>query len=1175
VFGTLGRFRTLRGSFWPIALAAALLVWPGGAAVVQAQPASTPDERTPGARAESGRAGGPGEVIVLSGPSDLSELLKKLKQPDLILIRPGSPAAATVAPAAGPLTPAIAAGSAAGAGARSHAVSAVKVRGKLDDDLAHLAVELDLSLLVPGPAWVPLGLESPIVTSAREGERELELRALDRGRWEVRLEGTGRHTLVADLQVPVKLNPERKHLDLGIPLAASTYLELEIPARVQDVALGTGEPVGKAPLAGGKGTRLSAHLTPRSRLALEWSDESMSPAQYAPLLAAQVEIAVHADGEAVTTRSSWEIRCVRGTLHDLQIQLDKQEVVQTIQLGDQFLIGGIEGNVLKIPLPEPMGPRTTRQLTIETRRPLPAGPRRILALPSLPLVHAVEQSGAIGVTQSPDLWLSVDSMQGLLRIDPRDLPSKLAARPGTSLAFRFLDRQFSLDLAVEDAPPLFRASTRARLVLEDETATSQTSIEIQRVRGRLFSVDVAVPSGVDLVSAGPPEVVQSQSARKLQAKTEGPVDTQTGPPAQLLTLQLTPLARDQKALVLNLTTRQRIAPDQALRLGLVAPAGGVPGSSVVSVFTEPNTSFELARDYGAGNAEDSGFRVIPPATPAAYGDGTRERAADAVLTSDQNRTWLRGRLTRHLRAVSYENTVSAQVFAGRVDVRQETALQVRNGSIPSLRVRAPFARAELWDVQCKEYARREEVGRGDREGDYLLHFDPPITDRSVLIFRFRIPLEPVLAAAEVKSRIPWVRIDEPATGSTAIALAAAPGIKAAVEEAAWSGTGAEWEYQGASASALRYRLARPGGEGERSGLPLAARLLEQIALPSVLAPRALLRTVVGPGRDSRTCAWYWLEGHGGEVFFRLPEGATIVRVRIDGRATDQLESLPPTESVRLNLPAESKSRPVLVELVYQTPAYTGSAWSPPALEEGAVVLQTLWVVQVPASQTMVGVPDGWADENEWYWDTYVWKRRPWRSMARLGAWLTGSPALAGNVDEVLGAEQDDAHSFLFSRSGEPGPLRPTLASRAWIVGLCSGAVLLLGFLVTFARVPFRFVWMGLAVLGVLAAATVQPSTLLLVAQSAVSGVILTFLGLLIQRLIGRERHWTGPLAGTSQPPRPVGDGLAAASPAGVGSDDSTAVRVRRPSTTLDYVAAPVSLAAEHEPSSGSQTAPSG
>jgi hypothetical protein len=205
----------LRGSFWPIALAAALLVWPGGAAVVQAQPASTPAQRTPGAWAESGRAGGPGDVIILSGPSDFSELLKKLKQPDVILIRPGSPDAATVAPTAGPLTPAIAAGSAAGAGARSHAVSAVKVRGKLDVDLAHLAVELDLSLLVPGPAWVPLGLESPIVTSAREGERELELRALDRGRWEVRLEGTGRHTLVADLQVPVKVNPERKQDPAG------------------------------------------------------------------------------------------------------------------------------------------------------------------------------------------------------------------------------------------------------------------------------------------------------------------------------------------------------------------------------------------------------------------------------------------------------------------------------------------------------------------------------------------------------------------------------------------------------------------------------------------------------------------------------------------------------------------------------------------------------------------------------------------------------------------------------------------------------------------------------------------------------------------------------------------------------------------------------------------------
>ena len=95
-----------------------------------------------------------------------------------------------------------------------------------------------------------------------------------------------------------------------------------------------------------------------------------------------------------------------------------------------------------------------------------------------------------------------------------------------------------------------------------------------------------------------------------------------------------------------------------------------------------------------------------------------------------------------------------------------------------------------------------------------------------------------------------------------------------------------------------------------------------------------------------------------------------------------------------------------------------------------------------------------------------------------------------------------------------------------------------------------------------AAVFAHPSILLLVLQSALSGVILTLLGLLIQRLIERPR--SGAAAGP-QPGAASGQAAAVASPAGppgVGSDDSTAIRVRS-SSTMDYVS-PLALAPEQE-----------
>ena len=262
---------------------------------------STADDR-PQPQTSSRSGGLPGEVIILNSASDIGEFWKKLKQPDLILIKPSTPST----------SPAPAIPAATGSRPRDHVVSAVKIRGRVDDDMANIELEIDLSLLGAGEAWVPLGIDTPIIDSAREGEKELELRAAERGQWEVRLEGAGQHRLRFELKVPVNVSLDRKHLTMAIPEALSTYFELVVPRAVQEVEVASGGSVGLMAIPGGKGTRLSAHLSPRSRLILDWTDEAKSGSLPPPLLAAQVEIAIDPDLDAVTTRSSWVIRCVRG-----------------------------------------------------------------------------------------------------------------------------------------------------------------------------------------------------------------------------------------------------------------------------------------------------------------------------------------------------------------------------------------------------------------------------------------------------------------------------------------------------------------------------------------------------------------------------------------------------------------------------------------------------------------------------------------------------------------------------------------------------------------------------------------------------------------------------------------------------------------------------------------------
>jgi hypothetical protein len=337
----------------------------------------------------------------------------------------------------------------------------------------------------------------------------------------------------------------------------------------------------------------------------------------------------------------------------------------------------------------------------------------------------------------------------------------------------------------------------------------------------------------------------------------------------------------------------------------------------------------------------------------------------------------------------------------------------------------------------------------------------------------------------------------------------------------------------------------------------------------------LLRTVVGVDDHSRTHAWYWIESQLSSVTFNLPPRTQLIRARIDSRPVDLVEQEPGSGAYRVSLAIDSPPKPALVELVYQTSAEAGWQCTPPELPTEAMILQSLWEVQVPWSQAQIGVPPNWEDDNEWHWDYYVWKRRPAKPFSRLVGWVSGSAVPLEGSDGFMEDELDSSHSYLFSRAGKPVGLKLNLASRAAVVALCSGSVLFLGFLLLFFPDRSRAIWMLMAGAGLVAATLLHPSVLLLVLQAALSGVVLSVLGLVIQRLVGRVKV-AADLAAA-----PLGSGLARVAASGnrasadrIGSDDSTAIRIPAAST-LDYGPSPLTLAPDQEAARSSSASHSG
>jgi hypothetical protein len=1088
--------------------------------------------------------------IILDAPRDIDALWQRIEHPDLILMkadqlpgkegRDGTGGKGLEAPRA--------------------LVESVQVRGRVMEDFAKLTIDLLIVVKGAESVWAPIRLDGQSsLIGAREGALDLNLRRIESGQWQVKLGGDGEHRIHVELRVPLIMAPARKSLSLAIPEAASTGVELAFSHRESDITIGENEVLGPHEPGNGKETHLTAHLSPRSRLDVSWTSEADAGGRSAPLLTAKGEIAIEIDEEQVRTRSSWSVRCVRGTTRSLEMRLDDDDAVTEFQLDDRSAEAQIERvrgtGKSTIHLADPLRVGAAKRLVMKTRRTFAnAGTRRI-SFTGFSLLSAGEQTGFIGITQSPNLFVKPSTSRGLRPVAADKLPADLRSRPSTSLAFEFLDQPFLLDLEVESSPPLARSDSKTLFRIDADRARNETSIELNWVRGQVSELELGVAPGLELISVGPPEIVESShlSDENRARGTKVP-----NSPARLLKVRLTTLGRESNEVTLVLTGHQRISSDaRVVNLGLFTPLHATAVSGSYALVADRGLSLELDGDSGPirrfrdPEVVASGRKVGWPWTALRGEQGP----TPLLLTDDGNSRFLPIRIARHARAIAQDTVLSAQVSRKWVDLLGRATFTVRHGVMSSLEIRVPATIADRWELLDKELVDREDVGRDpDGARRYRLTFARPVVEKATLHFRYRLPLVPGLDATNARAiSIPEISFRDVSAGPTKVEISLAPEIVLKETDGAWARYSDDFRAEPAGEGAV-ISFEEEDPSSRKLPFTFKALALETVPLPSFVVPRLLLKTVSGGDDSIRTSALYWVESHGPDFPFALPDGARLIGARVDGRLAEQVDYDPSRVTYRLRLPGEVGSRPVPVELEYQwSEQVTKSKWPAPRLLDGGVVLQALWEVRAPSSKALLGVPSGWSDENQWYWNGYMWKRRPWKNMTEINEWVLGSGASNQTLDYVDGSDHDDSDRYLFSRSGPPVELSVWIVPRSWLVAICSGVTLIVGFFVIFSRPRFLTTWLAIAGLGLLAAVRSQPSVMFLVLESAMVGAVLTLLGLLIEGLIVRSRSLSAPARGGALgAPQASTDSSDKQLP-DVGSDDSTAIRVRVPST-IDFVA---------------------
>ena len=1038
--------------------------------------------------------------------------------------------------------------------------SRVAIRGSAGTTTAELSVIYDVNLRDPGPQWVPLKLDGLALTTVKEAGQTLRVRSVASMGWEVEVAGKGQHVIEVKLVTSILSNGEERRLELSIPLAPTTTLGLVLSEESIEALLGTNDPIVPLKVPGISGTRLDASMTPRSKLDLSWRVPVDQSKAMPPLLSAQGEIAIDVSPDAIRSRVRCTVTAVRGTTRELAFSLDSDEDLLDLELDNRSLAIDtvLQGRIktFTISLSEPLRQGSTaRTIALTTRRRVPPHQTSTVSLNGYPLRNATLQTGALSVTQSGSIWVEGVIGRGLTRIDPANgLPSDLRSRPGTILGYRFVEQPFDLKLKIEPSPPLLEARARSTLTLLASVASSETEFQFRATPGQIFSVRFRIPRHVILEPTVPDDTVQASNL-EAEATIER---THSDPlPSRILNLRLTSRARETGVFAINLRTRQPWTGGPTTSVALCEPLNATSLGGRIAVRRVLGIVIDFESD-SIGLNQDRVFRLADAPAMTEWSWPT-----DSVTGLEVDPLWLTYEglpdslplsLKTRPRSIRSESDLSARVTRTGIDYREIVHLDVFNGLISELDLNVPAALDRAWEIEGSEIASRElrETGmNGDRRYRLILSKGPARILNLRLRYRttFPAPLEPSAARIDHFAKI---RIVPEVEGVVHFSYDQDPGVTVAVD------------------SAQKEQHLMPSlSQGETD--PVADRLVLTLSestllpnfkasaeslldLPQLVVSRSYLRTLVGAD-ELRTTAQFLLDRHGPDLVVVLPTDARWIEAKINGQILPNVERVDGDSRYRITLPLFSVKAPTLLTMDYSITNRSRQSWTSPQIED-ALCQVAYWEIVVPSQTALLGVPTGWSDENIWYWDKFLWMRKPALPSSEIRKWITGSARLSGT-------ESDDAptlttaHSYLFCRTDGLFPIPVKLASRVLLLGLCSGAAGLIGIVLVLLRPSYRFMTIPFGMFLLVVAVGWDPNVTFQVLQSGSLGLFLAILAAALQRIVDRRglrtRRMNEPTGSITTTPQVF---TTLATP--VGSDDSTAIRGRRQSTADRILIAPAS-----------------
>ncbi len=331
-------------------------------------------------------------------------------------------------------------------------IESAEYTGEIKEQIARMEARYTIRVIRDGWTEVPLTIQGATMTAIKIKKKTGEAHIAPRGgSYVLATSRTGTYKVLVRYSNLLTQDNQFEALQLGIPQATFSTMTLFVPRK--DVELRPSDQlyVESEPDGARNGVKLTARLGAADRVDLRWRTKPASPVNVEPVLYGEIHTLLSIEEQLARLTTVIDYRMAQGETRELQIRLPAGLNLLNVRgagIEDWRVADAAGEKTLTVSLGFPLKD-TTYRLVLEGEQAIEAK-SATYELPELKLVGVKQERGYLAVSRAGSIELSPKELEGINRVDVRELPDALRQALGTPvmLAFKYHQHPYRVALGL-------------------------------------------------------------------------------------------------------------------------------------------------------------------------------------------------------------------------------------------------------------------------------------------------------------------------------------------------------------------------------------------------------------------------------------------------------------------------------------------------------------------------------------------------------------------------------------------------------------------------------------------------------------------------------------------------------------------------------------------------------